>query len=66
MSQNQSKRGRKPLPEGKHRIARSITMSPEAWEILAHLQRQHFRGEKSRSRAIEHFIKFIQDNFEQE
>jgi hypothetical protein len=41
-------------------------MSPEAWEILAHLQRQHFRGEKSRSRAIEHFIKFIQDNFEQE
>lgn len=66
MNQSQNKRGRKPLPTGQHRIARSITMSPEAWEILGHLQRQHFRGEKSRSRAIEHFIKFIQDNFEQE
>jgi hypothetical protein len=60
------KRGRKPLPQGKHRIARSITMSPESWEILAHLQKHHFRGEKSRSRAIEHFIRFMQDNLEEE
>ena len=41
-------------------------MSPESWEILAHLQKQHFRGEKSRSRAIEHFIRFMQDNLEEE
>jgi hypothetical protein len=41
-------------------------MSPESWEILAHLQKHHFRGEKSRSRAIEHFIRFMQDNLEEE
>jgi hypothetical protein len=58
--------GRKPLPVGEHRIASSITMSPEAWAILDRICVEHFRGEKSRSRAIEHFIKFIQDNFEQE
>jgi predicted DNA-binding protein len=65
MNQNQNKRGLKPLPEGKRRITRSITMSPEVWERLAHLQRQHFRG-KSRSWVVEHFIAFIQDNLEQE
>ena len=50
--------GRKPLPTGEHRIASSITMSPEAWAILDRICAEHFRGEKkTRSRAVEHFVR---------
>jgi hypothetical protein len=50
--------GRKPLPDGEHRIASSITMSPEAWAILDRICVEHFRGEKkTRSRAVEHFVR---------
>ena len=51
------KTGRKPLPEGQHRIASSLTMSPKAWEILDRICQDHFRGwKKTRSRAVEHFV----------
>jgi hypothetical protein len=50
--------GRKPLPVGEHRIASSITMSPEAWAILDRICVEHFRGsKKTRSRAVEHFVR---------
>jgi hypothetical protein len=50
--------GRKPLPAGEHRIASSITMSPEAWAILDRICAEHFRGsKKTRSRAVEHFVR---------
>jgi hypothetical protein len=48
MSQKQNKRGRKPLPTGQHRIASSITMSPEAWEFLDHLCKEYNQSTKSR------------------
>lgn len=52
------KAGRKPLPAGQHRIASSITMSPESWSILDRICVEHFRGEKkTRSRAVEHFVR---------
>jgi hypothetical protein len=58
MNQNKAKVGRKPLPAGEHRIASSITMSPEAWAILDRICVEHFRGEKkTRSRAVEHFVR---------
>jgi hypothetical protein len=54
MNQNQNKRGRKPLPAGQHRIASSITMSPEAWGFLDHLCKEY--GKSSRSRMIEYLL----------
>lgn len=60
------KRGRKPLPQGKHRIARSITMSPESWEILDNLQKHHLGSEKSRGKSIEHLIRAAEEFFSEQ
>ena len=54
MNQNQNKRGRKPLPVGQHRIASSITMSPEAWEFLDNLCKEY--NKPSRSRMLEYLL----------
>ena len=54
MNQKQNKRGRKPLPTGQHRIASSITMSPEAWEFLDHLCKEY--NKPSRSRMLEYLL----------